>query len=280
MNFIKISNLVKEYPKFRLGPINLNLTNGKIIGLIGINGSGKTTLIKSILNLVNINSGHIEVFGDNILSKNERKIKDKLGIVLDSAYYYKGLTIKETAKIYGEIYSTWSNELFIRYCEEFGLDLSKKIDELSKGMKMKLSVAIAISKESKGLIMDEPTGGLDPLVRKDILKKIKSYVSENDASLLFSTHITSDLDNIADEIVLLHSGKIIFYGSKLDFKKMYVKVTFNKNRINDNIIGIQKLETDTYVGFVKNEDASNFDNCSECTIEEVMLLLIEGDEKQ
>lgn len=280
MGFIKISNLVKEYPKFRLGPINLNLDNGKIIGLIGINGSGKTTLIKSILNLVNINSGCIEVFEDDILNKNERKIKNELGIVLDSAYYYSGLSIKDTAKIYGEIYSTWSNELFIKYCKEFGLDLSKKIDELSKGMKMKLSVAIAISKESKGLIMDEPTGGLDPLVRKDILKKIKGYVTENDASLLFSTHITSDLDNIADEIILLHSGKIMFYGNKSDFKKMYMKVTFNKDRISDNIIGIQKIESDTYVGFVKNEEASDFDNCSECTIEEVMLLIIEGEKKQ
>lgn len=220
MSFIKIKNLKKIYPEFQLGEINIDIQDGDIIGLIGINGSGKTTLIKSILNLVKIDNGNIEIFDKKLNRKNEIAIKDELGIVLDSAYFYKKITVKDSGNIFGAIYSTWDKELFNKYCEEFNISQTKCVDQLSKGMSMKLSVAIALSKKCKGLIMDEPTAGLDPLVRKNILLRIKKYIDENNCSMIFSTHITSDIEMIANKIILLDKGKIKFYGGLDEFKNL------------------------------------------------------------
>lgn len=274
MSFINIMNVSKNYPDFKLDSISEEIEEGKITGLIGVNGSGKTTLIKSILNLINVDSGEIKVFNENIIGKKEEYIKNLLGVVLDSGYYYNDITVREASLIYGEVYSSWNKNLFDEKCKLFGLDSQKKISQLSKGMKMKLSVAIATSKNSRGLIMDEPTSGLDPLIRKEILQAFRKYISETNSSLLFSTHITSDLETIADRILLLNKGKVLYHGTKDNFKTMFYKVKFDGDKINDDLYNIKRIGNNEFEGYIEEKNKGKFSNIKECTLEEIMFIII------
>lgn len=284
MGFIKIRGLYKKYPKFTLEPLDINIDEGKITGFIGVNGSGKTTTIKSMLNLIKPDRGEIYIFGKNALGKDEHIIKDKLGVIMDDAYFYGNLTIRDTEKIFGPIYSTWSHKKFLTMCESFDLDLNKNVSQLSKGMKMKLSIALTFSKQTNGLIMDEPTSGLDPLIREDILKLVKNYVDEEQRSVIFSTHITSDLDKIADNIILIHDGVILFSGTRAEFVNSYQKVSLNTNHLENNefnnqVYNIEKVNENLFTGYIEGDFESvqgQFISIDKCTIEEVMLMMIKN----
>ncbi|MFU0823448.1 ABC transporter ATP-binding protein [Clostridium sp.] len=219
-NILEVSNLRKEYKDFTLNNISFTLEKGYIMGFIGPNGAGKSTTIKLIMNLLRRDSGYIKIFGlDNL--KHEKEVKNRIGFVYDENYYYEDLTMESMKKIIAPFYSKWDDSSFDRYMKDFNLDPKKKIKTLSKGMKMKFSLAIALSHNAELIIMDEPTSGLDPIFRREILDILYSIIQDENKSVFFSTHITTDLEKIADYITFINNGNIVFSKSKDDILESY-----------------------------------------------------------
>lgn len=215
MEVLKVTNLTKNYPKFSLQEVSFSVESRKIMGFIGRNGAGKTTTLKSIMNMVHINSGSIEFFGLD-MTKKEMEIKQRIGYASGIVDYYKKKKIKKLLAITKRFYHQWNDELCNHYLEVFSLDTTKRPAELSEGMKVKLNLAIALSHNAELLILDEPTSGLDPISRSELLEIFK-LLRKKGVSILFSTHITSDLDQCADDITYIRDGKIIYTGSLTDF---------------------------------------------------------------
>lgn len=208
-NILEVKNVSKEYKDFKLDNVSFNLEHGYIMGFIGPNGAGKSTTIKLIMNLVSRNSGEINIFGmDNI--KYERQVKEKIGFVYDESHFYEDLKLKEMKNIIAPFYKNWDDKKFSFYMKRFDLDPDKKISQLSKGMKMKYSLAIALSHNAELILMDEPTSGLDPVFRSEILDILYELIQDERKSVFFSTHITADLEKIADYITFINDGRIIF----------------------------------------------------------------------
>ncbi|EJP84955.1 ABC transporter ATP-binding protein [Bacillus cereus] len=205
---LEVKNLNKTYENFSLKDVTFSLNQDCITGFIGNNGSGKTTTIKTILGLVLKDSGKIN-FLEKDMDKHERKLKNKIGVVLDEGYFYDELTLKEMKNVIAPSYTEWDESVFLTYIKRFNLNLGQKISTLSKGMRMKFAVALALSHHADLLIMDEPTSGLDPLVRSELIDILLDYMKEPGRSVFFSTHITSDLDKIADMIILIDDGQIL-----------------------------------------------------------------------
>ncbi|HHW31838.1 MAG TPA: ABC transporter ATP-binding protein [Clostridiaceae bacterium] len=230
---LEVSNLRKDFKDFSLKDISFSLERGYIMGFIGANGAGKTTTIKLILNLIKKDGGNINVFGlDNI--KYEKEIKNRIGVVFDESYYYGELTISEMKRVIAPFYSNWSDSTFNKYIKDFQLPSDRKIKELSKGMKMKFSLAMALSHEAELLIMDEPTSGLDPIIRSELLDILKNVIMDENKGIFFSTHITSDLDKIADYVTLIDQGEIVLSDSKDQIMSDYVLVKGPKELLNDS----------------------------------------------
>lgn len=240
---LEIRNLSKKYKDFSLKDINITLEKGYIMGFIGPNGSGKSTTIKLMMNLIKKDSGQINIFGLDI-EKNEMVIKERIGFVYDENYFYEELTIQEMKDMIRPFYSKWDENLFEKYVEDFHLPLKKKIKQLSKGMKMKFSLAIALSHHAELLIMDEPTSGLDPLIRSELLEVLQTLLEDENKSIFFSTHITSDLDKIADFITLMNDGEIILCKTKDELLEEYCIVKGNKEMLStnnyENFIGLRE----------------------------------------
>lgn len=282
-NAIEINKLIKSYDEsFKLGEINLEIPSGCIIGLIGENGVGKTTLIKSILNIIKYDSGEIKIFGkDN--KEYDSVIKEDIGVVLDDTFFPELLTINDINAIMKRIYNNWDEKLFRKYLEDFKLPSNKKIKTLSKGMKKKLEIATAFSHHPKLLILDEPTSGLDPVVRNEILDLFLDFIQDEDHTIFLSTHITSDLENIADKIVFMDNGQVILneerdilldnYGilkcelDKFDEISKDDIVTYRKNRYNYEIL-------------IKNRNLikEKYNDCviDKITLEQLMIFMIKG----
>lgn len=204
-NILEVSGLNKRYGDFALKDISFYLPDGCITGFVGINGAGKTTTLRSILGLTNKVSGNIKFFGMNI-DGNESKIKDRIGIVLDEGCFYDELTLLEMKNVIAPAYRNWCEQDYIDYMEQFSLNPKQKINTLSKGMRMKYALALALSHKAELLIMDEPTSGLDPLVRSQLLNILKDYMGKGGKGVFFSTHITSDLEKIADMLIMIDGG--------------------------------------------------------------------------
>lgn len=240
---LEVKNLRKEYNTFTLNDISFSLDRGYIMGFIGQNGAGKSTTIKLIMNLIKRNSGEIKVFGmDNI--KEEKKIKDRIGFVYDDNYFYDELSIRDNGRIISGFYSKWSDKKFKEHLNNFDLDPKKKIKELSKGMKMKFSLATALSHEAELIIMDEPTAGLDPVFRNEILEILYDLIQDEKKSIFFSTHITSDLEKIADYITFINKGEILFSKPKDEILDSYGIVKGGLELLNGatrkEFIGVRK----------------------------------------
>ncbi len=217
---IEVKNLTKDFKKFKLDNVSFQLEPGYIMGFIGPNGAGKSTTIKLIMNLLKRDSGEIKIFGkDNI--QFEKEIKNRIGFVYDESYFYEDLTIKQMKNIIAPFYKQWDEKLFSKYIKDFDLDLNQKIKKLSKGMKMKFSLAIALSHNADLIIMDEPTSGLDPVFRREILDILYNIIQDENKSIFFSTHITTDLEKIADYITFINNGKIVFSKSKDEILESY-----------------------------------------------------------
>lgn len=212
-NILELKNLSKHYKEFSLKNVSFSLKPGYIMGFIGPNGAGKSTTIKLIMNLIKRDSGDIKIFGkDNI--KHEKEIKSRIGFVYDENFYYEDLTVNAMKGIIAPFYKNWDNNVFAKYIKEFNLPANKKIKELSKGMKVKFSLAIALSHKAELIIMDEPTAGLDPVFRRELLDILYNIIQDESVSIFFSTHITTDLERIADYITFINEGQIIFSEAK------------------------------------------------------------------
>ena len=244
-NILEVSGLNKRYGDFALKDISFYLPDGCITGFVGINGAGKTTTLRSILGLTNKVSGNIKFFGMNI-NGNESKIKDRIGIVLDEGGFYDELTLSEMKNVIAPAYRNWCEQDFIDYMERFSLNPKQKINTLSKGMRMKYALALALSHKAELLIMDEPTSGLDPLVRSQLLNILKDYMGKGGKGVFFSTHITSDLEKIADMLIMIDGGEIVFQEEKDQLLDSYRIIKGST----------EKLNTDTRKYFLNIEESA------------------------
>ena len=215
MNILSINDISKKYPGFKLENISFDVAKGTIMGLIGRNGAGKSTTLKAILNMVHADRGRVSYF-DLDLKENERAIKQRIGFAGGEIDFYKKKKIKDILNITKRFYDDWDEELCIKYMKMFSLDENKTPSELSSGMKVKLNLVMALSHGAELLILDEPTSGLDPVSRDELLEIFK-YLKKQGTTILFSTHITSDLEKCADDITYIRGGKIIYTGSISDF---------------------------------------------------------------
>ena len=207
-NALEINGLYKHYDGFALQDVSFMLPRGVVMGFIGENGAGKTTTIKAVLNLIRRDAGAIKVLGlDNIAE--ERAVKEHIGVVLEDGCFLNTLTARHVDVLMGKAYQSWQSEQFFRFMERFGIDCNKKIKDYSKGMRMKVPIAAALSHGAELLIMDEPTSGLDPVVRDEVLDLFYDFMQEDSHAILLSSHITSDLDKIADHITFIHQGRVL-----------------------------------------------------------------------
>lgn len=237
---LQVDNLSKSYPGFSLKNINFSLSENCITGFIGTNGSGKTTTIKLILKLIHKDSGTITILGQN-LDEHEKCIKDKLGIVLGNGPFYDKLTLEEMTGIVSKAYSHWCKEDYVKYMNEFHLNPKQKIATLSKGMRMKFSLTLALSHKAEFLIMDEPTSGLDPKVREHLHAILLEYMKKDGRGIFFSTHITSDLEKIADNIILINNGEIVFDEAKALLTEKFCKIK-GSNHLSDQFPDLPFLQ--------------------------------------
>lgn len=220
---LEINNLCKNYHDFSLQHINMTLEKGTLTGFIGPNGAGKTTTIKSILGMIKPDEGKITVLGlDSVRS--DREIKSKLGVVLDDGHFYEDLTLRKMTRLIAPMYSTWDDHAYQIYMNKFDLPEDQKIKHLSRGMRMKYALVLALSHGADLFILDEPTSGLDPLVRNELIDILKEIVLTDNKTVLMSTHITSDLDKIADYLFFIFNGKIILHGQKDEIKDQHAIV--------------------------------------------------------
>ena len=282
-NILEVKNLSKKYKDFTLENIHFELPKGMIMGLIGENGAGKSTTIKSILNIINRDSGEIKIFGlDNKID--ERKMKEDIGVVLDDSFFSEYLNPTDLNKIMKNIYDNWDEKLYFKYLEDFKLPKEKMAKEYSSGMKMKLKIASALSHHPKLLILDEPTSGLDPIARNEILDIFQEFITDEEKGILVSSHITSDLEHIADYITFVNEGKLIFSKSRDELLENYGIV---KCAVED----FQKIDKNDYIKYKKNryeyevlvEDKNNFKKKYEnmvidkSSIDDIMVIYTKGE---
>lgn len=220
MNLLEVKGLNKKYPKFTLSNVSFSLEEGRIMGLIGKNGAGKSTTLKCILNMVSPDSGDVLMLGENFRTA-EAKCKQQIGVVLGGIDFYQQKHLDEITSVMRRFYSKWDEKAYKKYMKMFEIDSQKKVTELSEGMKVKYLIALALSHNAKLLIFDEPTSGLDPVAREDLLELFKRIVGEGKRSILFSTHITSDLDKCADDITYIKEGTVIASTDKHNFIQMF-----------------------------------------------------------
>lgn len=233
-NALEVQNLCKTYGDFRLDSVSFSLPAGYIMGFVGQNGAGKTTTIRCILNMAARDGGNIQVFGlDNI--SDELAVKQKLAAVFDEIFFVDTWRVKEVEKAIRGFYSGWDSRLYGEYIREFGLSPEKRVKELSRGMKMKLMLAVAMSHDAKLLILDEPTSGLDPVARDELLSILQEYIKDGEKSVFFSTHITSDLERIADYITLIDHGRIFYTGTKDGLLEHFCIAKGNKTDLTDEL---------------------------------------------
>lgn len=216
MRLLEVEGLTKKYPKFTLKNVSFSLEQGRIMGLIGKNGAGKSTTLKSILNMVYPDKGCIKMLGHDF-RQDEESCKQNVGVVLGSIQFYQDKKLQTITGVTKRFYQNWDDTAYQKYMSMFELDEQKQVKQLSEGMKVKYLIALALSHDAKLLIFDEPTSGLDPVAREDLLELFQQLVKDGKRSILFSTHITSDLDKCADDITYIKNGEIIASADKASF---------------------------------------------------------------
>ncbi len=220
---VEIRDLKKGYKGFDLAGITFDVPRGYIMGLIGPNGSGKTTIIKCILNLIRAQGGEIRVFGKDSV-RDEAAVKARIGYVPDTPAYHEDVRLSTIASAISAFYDGWNQERFLELARDFELPLSKKLKHLSRGMRTRFSLALALCHEADLILLDEPTAGLDPVFRREILERLSAFIQDGGKSVLFSTHITSDLERIADYITFIRAGKLVFSASKEEVQERWAVV--------------------------------------------------------
>lgn len=284
-NAIEVKGLCKDYGSFQLDNVSFTLPCGSIMGLIGENGAGKSTTIKAILNLIRRDGGEITVLGmDNV--RDEQTVKEQIGVVLDESTFHDILTAGDVNKILSRVYKNWDTSLFRQYLSRFELPEKKIVKSFSKGMKMKLSIAAALSVRPKLLILDEATAGLDPVVRSEVLDVFLDFIQDESHAILISSHITSDLEKIADYVTYMHKGRVAVSGAKDELLESYGRVACTAEEL-------EKIDDRYLVGCRKNRFGCEalVKNRKElgrllpelsidpATLEEIMVYTVRGDEQ-
>ncbi|TDQ41431.1 phenol-soluble modulin export ABC transporter ATP-binding protein PmtA [Aureibacillus halotolerans] len=247
-NAVVLHNVNKSYDGFALNNVSFPVKKGFITGFIGPNGSGKTTTIKLIMNLIHEDSGTIELFGQEH-KKHAKEIKQRIGFVYAENPFYDHMTSEQMKKVIAPFYKKWDDTLFKKYMADFDLPWKKKIKHLSTGMKMKLSLAIALSHHADFILMDEPTSGLDPVVRREVLDILSEVIQDENKTIFFSSHITTDLERIADYITFIHNGNIVFHDDKDSIRDQYLLVKGAKELLDEDIRSLFIDVIETPVGF-------------------------------
>lgn len=279
---IRIENLTKNYQDFKLDNVSFSLPMGCIMGFVGENGAGKTTTLKAILNLIRKDSGSISIF-DKDITKHDKEIKEDIGVVLDESMFPENLNAKEVPFILNNIYANWDNRLYQQYITRFKLPMNKPFKEFSKGMKMKLAISCALAHKPKLLILDEATSGLDPVVRSEILDVFLEFIQDEQHSILISSHITSDLEKIADYITFIHEGKIVFSSEKdvILYEYGMLKCTANDFQLIDKREVITYHKSDfSCEALIKNKNhfQSKYPHLvvDSVNLEDIMLMIVKG----
>jgi len=265
------------------GEINIEIPEGVIVGLIGENGAGKTTLIKSMLNIIKVDKGEIKIFGKDY-KKEEKNIKEDIGVVLDNMFFPELLNAKDINISMKDIYKNWDSKLYFSYVKEFKLPTNKPLKSMSKGMRKKLEIATALAHKPKLLILDEPTSGLDPVVRAEVLDIFLKFIEDEKHSILLSTHITSDLEQIADEIIFIEKGKKVLQKSRDEIIDNYgvlkCDIDYFSKIDKKDIISFKKTKY-AYEILVDNKEqmTRKYSDCviDKITLDNLMLLVIKGE---
>ena len=285
-NAIEISGVTKKYSGFTLDNISFNVPKGSIMGFIGQNGAGKTTTIRSLLNIISIDEGEIKLLGLDHL-RNETEIKERISVVFDELPFHDVLSAKDMARIFEGIYPRWDNAVYTQYLERFGLPMKKKIGEFSKGMKMKLQIACALSHNAELLVMDEATTGLDPVVRDEILHIFMEYLQDGERSILMSSHITSDLEKIADSVIFIDKGRLLISGYKDDILESHGILKCDRSELsNIDPKDIVSIRMNTYGAEVMLRDRQSASYkysgaiIDPASLDDIMLYYVHKDERE
>ncbi|NHC42734.1 ABC transporter ATP-binding protein [Bacillus sp. MM2020_1] len=284
-SILEVTRLNKSYGDFSLSDVSFSLEEDCITGFIGINGAGKTTTIRTILGLVTRASGTVKFFGKD-MDKYEQELKDRIGVVLDDGGFYDELSMAEMKSIISPAYSRWNEQDYKIFMERFSLNPRQKIATLSKGMRLKFALTLALSHQADLLIMDEPTSGLDPLIRSQLMDILKDFMKQGGKGVFFSTHITSDLDKVADMLILIDKGKILFEEEKDMLIDTHRLVKGDVKDLTDETRNLFLCIQETGFGFsgITNQLSKVQKNMSNIlmerpTIEDIMLGYIEGGKK-
>ena len=284
-NILEIKGLNKAYEGFSLKDVSFSLPKGYIMGFVGQNGSGKTTTIRAILNMAKIDSGKISVFGMDSVT-DTIAIKERLGVVFDSLYLANHLNVKQIEKQLQPFYMEWSSDEFFRRIKEFDLPDNKKVGDFSKGMKMKLMVAAALSHNAELLILDEPTSGLDPVARDELLDILTEYIEDENRGVLFSTHITADVERIADYVTILHDGRVWFTGTKDDLSESYAVIKGAEedipSAIREKCIGLHSYRNgfDALIETAYLDKVPQSLDTEKASIDEILVYISKGDKRE
>ncbi|MBR1739205.1 MAG: ABC transporter ATP-binding protein [Ruminococcus sp.] len=285
-NAIEINGITKRYDGFTLDNVSFNVEKGSIMGFIGQNGAGKSTTINTILNIIAPDEGDVKIFGLDH-RKDELEIKQSLSAVFDELPFHDSLTAHALDKILKEVFSGWSSDTFSDFLDRFQLPRKKKFGQFSKGMKMKLQIAAALSHNAKLLVMDEATTGLDPVVRNEILDIFLEFLQNEDHSILMSSHITTDLEKVADSVTFIDRGKILLTGNKDDILETHALLKCSKNDFTDiaesdyvsarvTDLGAELLVPDRAAAMKKYGGAV----IEQTTLEEIMLFYVKRGKKE
>lgn len=280
-NALTVTDVSKTYPGFTLDHVSFTVPEGTIVGLIGENGAGKSTILNAILGLINTDSGSINVLGSDTL---DVATKEKIGVVFDGSSYPDVMTPRMIGRILATEYKSWDAALYERMLTQFGLPANKKIKQYSKGMKMKFAIVAAMAHHPQFLVLDEATSGLDPVVRDDILDILLDFVQEEDHSVLVSSHITSDLEKIADYIVFIREGRIIFTLPKDELVDNYGILQCSAAQFDaldkDDIVRFRHLDYEWQVLVADRALAARKypqAMCTPATIDDIMLMFVKGE---
>ncbi len=277
MNAIEIKNLSKKFGDFTLDNLNLQLPRGTITGLVGENGAGKSTTIKLIMGALKKDGGSISVLGEDNCSPQFTQVKQDIGVVIDEAYFPEVLNAANINEVMKNTYANWSDELYFSYINKFSLPKDKQFKDFSRGMKMKLAIAVALSHGAKLLILDEATSGLDPMVRDEMLDIFNEFTRDENNSVLLSSHIISDLEKICDYIAFLHKGKLILCEAKDTLLEKYAIVKVLENEIIDMPIDAIVGKKKTSYGFdvlVKKQKLNSAFMFEKTTLEDIVLFMV------
>ena len=278
MNCIEIENLCKNYEGFSLKNVTFSVPEGCVVGLIGENGAGKTTTINCILSLVR-GSGTVKVFGKNTEELTDEE-RSKIGVVTGAKGLPSNLKVKQVGKVLRGVFRDWNGDAFCRYAEKFALPAEKKVSELSSGMKQKLALAAALSHETRLLVLDEPTTGLDPVARDELLNEFYEYMQRENRSMLLSSHITGDLEKICDYIAFIHKGELVFFEEKDALYEKYGILKCDKSRLAEldksAVIGYSATPYGASALVLKEKIPASFAT-ERAGIDDVMLYYIKGE---